>query len=491
MLFDCGEGTQQQMMRAKTGMMKLSSIFITHLHADHILGIPGLVQTMSFQGRTDPLFIYAPERSGDQIEQLTRIGHTRPKFEVQITELFPGDVVEVDEYDILAIRTEHNMPSIGYALSEHQRTGRFNRERAIELGVPPGPLFSRLQRGESVVPGDVLGSPRPGRKIVYTGDTRPTEEVLEASRDADLLIHDSSLAHDLIGWARETMHSTAREAALLAKEAGVRELVLTHISYDRGASIVQHGTVVGMFSSIFHNNCTGLIVSSDVLGGLIHSPHLRTSSASCCPYLGMYSSTTLLRSTATGFKSLAKASAPTRRASSGIAPLPAKGSTTSGFVPGTPPNASCAAGVSARLASGYSFFVELSQLAKSAMKSSRGAKLQRVIEIPGLQAHRVPELLHDLGCRRSELLRAERVSRIDPERGTDHSPARSKRASRPPDVKRRDVSVPNALLAAGVCADLLDGEIHLDQAFGVLVRSISPFRYISAGEFDHIISSIP
>jgi len=237
MLFDCGEGTQQQMMRAKTGMMKLSSIFITHLHADHILGIPGLVQTMSFQGRTDPLFIYAPERSKDQIEHLTRIGHTRPKFEVQVTELFPGDVLEVDGYDILAIRTEHTMPSIGYALSEHQRIGRFNRERAIKLGVPPGPLFSRLQHGESVVvdgttvhPDDVLGSPRPGRKIVYTGDTRPTEEVLEASRGADLLIHDSSLAHDLIGWARETMHSTSREAAIIAKDAGVRELVLTHIS---------------------------------------------------------------------------------------------------------------------------------------------------------------------------------------------------------------------------------------------------------------------
>jgi len=237
MLFDCGEGTQQQMMRAKTGMMKLSSIFITHLHADHILGIPGLVQTMSFQGRTDPLFIYAPERSADQIEYLTHVGYTRPKFEVQVTELFPDDVVEVDEYDIIAIRTEHNVPSIGYVLSEHKRTGRFNRERAIELGVPPGPLFSRLQRGESVVvngttvhPEDVLGSPRPGRRIVYTGDTRPTDEVLEASRGADLLIHDSSLTHDLVGWARETMHSTAREAALLAKEAGVRELILTHIS---------------------------------------------------------------------------------------------------------------------------------------------------------------------------------------------------------------------------------------------------------------------
>ena len=237
MLFDCGEGAQQQMMRAKTGMMKLSSIFITHLHADHILGIPGLIQTMSFHGREDPLFIYAPERSFEQITYLAHIGYTRPRFDVRITELSPGDVIERDEYDVTAIRTEHNVPSIGYALFEHQRTGRFDRERAIELGVPPGPLFSRLQRGESVTvdgktvhPEDVLGSPRPGRRIVYTGDTRPTDTVLEASRGVDLLIHDGSLAHDLVDWARETMHSTAREAALLAKEAGVRKLVLTHIS---------------------------------------------------------------------------------------------------------------------------------------------------------------------------------------------------------------------------------------------------------------------
>ena len=237
MLFDCGEGAQQQMMRAKTGMMKLSSIFITHLHADHILGIPGLIQTMSFHGREDPLFIYAPERSFEQITYLTHIGYTRPRFDVRITELSPGDVIERDEYDVTAIKTEHNVPSIGYALFEHQRTGRFDRERAIELGVPPGPLFSRLQRGESVTvdgktvhPEDVLGSPRPGRRIVYTGDTRPTDTVLEASRGVDLLIHDGSLAHDLVDWARETMHSTAREAALLAKEAGVRKLVLTHIS---------------------------------------------------------------------------------------------------------------------------------------------------------------------------------------------------------------------------------------------------------------------
>ncbi len=252
-LFDCGEGTQQQMMRARTGMMKLSSIFITHLHADHILGIPGLIQTMSFHGRDEPLYIYAPERSSEQIDYLTHIGYTRPKFDVQITELFPGDVVEHDDYDVEAIRTEHNIPSIGYALIEHQRIGRFNRERAIELGVPPGPLFSRLQRGDDVIadgktvhPEDVLGSPRPGRRIVYTGDTRPTDEIVEVSRGADLLIHDSSMADDLIGWARETMHSTAREAALVAKEAEVRELILTHISsrYADSSPILEDGAAV-------------------------------------------------------------------------------------------------------------------------------------------------------------------------------------------------------------------------------------------------------
>ena len=253
MLFDCGEGTQQQMMRAKTGMMKLSSIFITHLHADHILGVPGLIQTMSFHGREAPLLIHGPEKSREQIVSLTRVGYTRPRFEVRVTELSPGDVVRRDGYNVLAVGTEHNIPSIGYALVEHERTGRFNRERAIELGVPPGPLFSRLQRGESVTveggvvhPVDVLGSPRPGRRVVYTGDTRPTSDILEASRGADLLIHDGSLTHDLVEWARETMHSTAREAALLAKEADVRELILTHISsrYSDPSPILEDATAV-------------------------------------------------------------------------------------------------------------------------------------------------------------------------------------------------------------------------------------------------------
>lgn len=237
MLFDCGEGTQQQMMRAKTGMKALSSIFITHFHADHILGIPGLIQTMSFHGRTEPLKIYGPHWIHEFARILSALGYYKLRFEIDAIDLEPGDVVKRDDYSIMAIKTEHSIPSIGYALIENERTGKFNRQKAIGLGVPPGPLFSRLHKGESVeVDGkmihskDVVGESRPGRKIVYTGDTRPCKAILEASRDADLLIHESTLAKDQQDWAIESMHSTAEEAATLAKEANVLKLVLTHIS---------------------------------------------------------------------------------------------------------------------------------------------------------------------------------------------------------------------------------------------------------------------
>ncbi|MCQ6963057.1 ribonuclease Z [Methanolobus chelungpuianus] len=237
LLFDCGEGTQQQMMRAKTGMKSLSSIFITHFHADHILGIPGLIQTMSFQGRTEPLKIYGPHHVHEFARILSALGYYKLRFEIDAVDLEPGDVVKRDGYSIHALKTHHSVPSIGYALIEDERVGRFNRERAIELGVPPGPLFSKLHRGEQVevkgriiLPEEVVGEPRPGRKIVYSGDTRPCQEVLEASRDADLLIHDATLANDQQEWALESMHSTAEEAARLAKEANVSRLILTHIS---------------------------------------------------------------------------------------------------------------------------------------------------------------------------------------------------------------------------------------------------------------------
>ena len=237
MLFDCGEGTQQQMMRAKTGMKALSSIFVSHFHADHMLGIPGLIQTMSFHGRTEPLKIYGPHWIHEFARILSSLGYYKLRFEIDAIDLDPGDVIKRDDYSIMALKTEHSIPSLGYALVENERIGKFDRQKAIELGVPPGPLFSKLHHGESVdVDGkvihskDVVGEARPGRKIVYTGDTRPCKAVLEASKGADLLIHDSTLANEQQEWAIESMHSTAQEAATLAKEADVLKLALTHIS---------------------------------------------------------------------------------------------------------------------------------------------------------------------------------------------------------------------------------------------------------------------
>lgn len=237
MLFDCGEGTQQQMMRAKTGMKNLTSIFITHFHADHFLGIPGLVQTMSFQDRKEPLEIFGPKGTKELVSKLLSLGQYRPEFEVRAIELKANDTVRRDGYKIKTFKTDHGVSSIGYVLEEDMRKGRFNRERAIELGVPPGPLFSKLHSGQSVRiggkeirPEEVVGPARSGIKMAYTGDTRPCESTVEAAKDADLLIHDGTLAEELKDWALESMHSTAYEAAWVAKKANVRKLVLTHIS---------------------------------------------------------------------------------------------------------------------------------------------------------------------------------------------------------------------------------------------------------------------
>jgi ribonuclease Z len=236
MLFDCGEGAQQQMMRAKTGM-KITSIFLTHFHADHVLGIPGLLQTMALQGREVPLEIYGPRYVDKFLYHLLSLGYVGRSFEVRAIELRPGDVIRRAGYEIRAIKTVHNVESIGYVLEEDMRSGRFNKERAIELGIKPGPLFSKLQSGHSICvkgreirPEEVLGPPRPGRKIVYTGDTRPCESVIEASTNADLLIHDGTLSEETKEYAIDYMHSTALEAAEVAKKAAVRKLILTHIS---------------------------------------------------------------------------------------------------------------------------------------------------------------------------------------------------------------------------------------------------------------------
>jgi ribonuclease Z len=240
-LFDCGEGAQQQMMRARCGFT-VDAIFVTHWHADHFLGIFGLVQTMSFNGRTEPLTIYGPVWVHECVETVKKIGRFNLKFALDSVELSEGSWVRFNGYTVTAFAASHGLPALGYVLEEDPRPGRFDRERAIELGVPPGPLFGRLQRGETVkatkdgqdrevLPSDVMGAPRPGRKIVYTGDTRPVIPALLAhGKDADLLIHDATYDESEKKRAAEFYHATAAQAGQAAAAANARVLALTHIS---------------------------------------------------------------------------------------------------------------------------------------------------------------------------------------------------------------------------------------------------------------------
>jgi ribonuclease Z len=238
LLFDCGEGTQRQMMRYGTGFA-VDHVFVTHLHGDHVLGIPGLLQTFDFNDRERPIAVHTPAGTRGNVKQLIEANGTTPSYAVRINEVSAGDtVLEKAEYEVRAVRTEHRCASVGYVIEEDERKGEFDREKAEEeLGIPPGPKYSKLHRGEpvehdgqTVEPEEVVGPPRPGRTVVYTGDTRPTDDVVAASEGADLLVHDASFASDRAERARKTAHSTAREAAEVARDAGVRTLALTHIS---------------------------------------------------------------------------------------------------------------------------------------------------------------------------------------------------------------------------------------------------------------------
>ena len=244
LLFDCGEGTQRQMMRYGVSF-SVRDIFFTHFHADHLLGLTGLVRTLGLQDRTDPLRLYGPRGARRVLEHALAVGIERNKFPVQIEELGPGDKVSRPEYDVVALEADHRAPSLGYVLIEHTRLGRFQPERVRDLGVPEGPLWGRLHRGETVElpdgrrvgPTDLVGPPRPGRKVVISGDTRPSAAITAAAARADLLVHEATFSAEEAEKAAQTGHSTAADAAGIARDAGVRRLVLTHISarYTREA----------------------------------------------------------------------------------------------------------------------------------------------------------------------------------------------------------------------------------------------------------------
>jgi ribonuclease Z len=238
LLFDCGEGTQRQMMRFGTGF-SLSAIFLTHVHGDHVLGLPGLLQTLDFNDREGVLTIYTHRGTATVVETLITALDARLGFSVEISEIDSNEAIYgTDEYEIRTFATDHRTRSVGYALIESDRKGRFDREHAEELGVPVGPNFSALHSGESVEledgtvvePDEVVGPPRPGRRVVYTGDTRPADATVEAAENADLLIHDATFGDDWVDRARETGHATAREASEIAHRAEAKRLALTHIS---------------------------------------------------------------------------------------------------------------------------------------------------------------------------------------------------------------------------------------------------------------------
>jgi len=249
-LFDCGEGTQRQMMAAGVGFSRETKIFISHLHGDHTLGLPGLIQTMDMVGRMKPLRIFGPPGIREFIEFTVRSVGAKPSYGLQIIEAnAEGPILVEKEYIVRTALAEHGTFALAYALEEKPRPGRFYPEKAKELGVPEGFLWGRLQRGHNVrlkngrivKPEEVLGPPRKGLKIVYSGDTRPSETILELSRDADLLIHDGTFDGSLLEKARQEGHSTALEAAEIALKAGVKRLFLTHISarYDDAGPLLE------------------------------------------------------------------------------------------------------------------------------------------------------------------------------------------------------------------------------------------------------------
>jgi ribonuclease Z len=232
LLFDCGEGTQRQLIRS-VGLSDIDSVFITHFHADHWLGLPGMLKSFSLREREAPLSVYGPPGLTALMDQM-RFVYGRPTYQLAICELAPTETVQGDGYRVAAVPVCHGeRASYGYALVEEDRPGHLDPQLAQQLGVRPGPDFGRLQRGETVdgvAPEQVLGPTRAGRKVVLSGDTRPCDALAVAAHEADLLVHEATFAEPERERARETSHSTAREAAELAREAHVRMLALTHVS---------------------------------------------------------------------------------------------------------------------------------------------------------------------------------------------------------------------------------------------------------------------
>lgn len=257
LMFDAGEGAQMSYMRSSLGWNKSMKIFVTHMHGDHCVGVLGLLQTMSLQKRTRAVRIYGPDGIDEFIASNVRILGLDPPFPVLVSTVADGDVIGEPGYAVSVCAAEHTVPALSYCFAERERPGRFLRDRAVELGIPEGRLWGRLQRGAEITvggrtvrPGQVMGPARRGRRVGVSGDTRPTRRLEEFFRGCDYLVFESTFADSLREMAAETRHSTASEAAVLAKNAGVSNLILTHFSarYDNESDLAAeaekiHGAV--------------------------------------------------------------------------------------------------------------------------------------------------------------------------------------------------------------------------------------------------------
>ena len=264
LMFDCGEGTQRQMMRYHVSFA-LEDIFFTHFHADHVIGVIGLMRTMALQGRTEPLRLWGPRGAQKMLRRAEQFGFDRLTFPLEINEVTTETRIARQGYAIIPFAVDHKgSPAVGYAIVEETRKGRFNPERARELGIPEGPLWGQIHRGVSVTlpdgrvidPTTLVGAPRSGRRVVITGDTRPCAATQEMSRDADALVHEATFSEEEAERAAETGHSTAREAAMLARAADVRRLYLTHLSarYSRDATELEREA---------RNVCPNVVIAKD------------------------------------------------------------------------------------------------------------------------------------------------------------------------------------------------------------------------------------
>jgi ribonuclease Z len=269
-LLDCGEGTQRQFFQSNASFMRVRRIFLTHFHGDHFLGLPGLIQSMGLNNRTEALDIYGPPDAEEMVGRALKMGYYTLRFPITVHPLQPDQTVELEGYTVRTARADHPVPSLAFRVEEGPKRGRFNGELAHSLGIR-GRDFARLEDGQPVqtgdrlvLPADVMGPPRPGRSVVYSGDTAPSDDVRRLAHRATLLIHEATAGQEIEEEANEWGHSSARQAAELARSAEVGLLYLTHFSsrYKELEPLENEARIV----------FPGSHAARDLLDHLIHQP---------------------------------------------------------------------------------------------------------------------------------------------------------------------------------------------------------------------------